>query len=104
MLAYDMKNNQLPLSFTNFFTQINTDRQTRQYNHLYIQRPRTSFSARSVAHQIVKIWNELPNEIKCIPTRSCFNYKLKMSFTDKYSNLVICHNPHCRQCSNNQRT
>ena len=85
MFSYDYKSGHLPASFANFFQErrnINISITTRQENDFVAQRPRTNFSKNSVYQQTVTVWNDLPNELKTIPTRSQFKKALTSHFID----------------------
>ena len=98
LFAYDFKTSLLPKSFVNFFPVNNTRIVTRQLNNLYITRPRTTFSASSVAHKIVHVWNNLSIDIKSLTTRPTFSRNLKQQHIDSYLDTIICSNVQCHQC------
>ena len=99
LFAHDYRNNLLPKSFLNFFPVRNPYVTTRQSNNIYIHKPRTNFSASSISHKTVSAWNNLPNNLKIINSRSIFKQSIRSKFIDSYSDNIICSNERCQQCN-----
>ena len=60
---------QLPVQFDNYFNSVmainkRSTRASQKKNQLYIPRFRTNRLQRSIKYRGVKVWNDIPNEIK----------------------------------------
>ena len=66
---YKFIHNQLPVQFDNYFNSVLTinkrsTRASQKKNQLYIPRFSTNRLQRSIKDRGVKVWNDIPNEIK----------------------------------------
>ena len=98
---HNMRQNKVPISFTNLNYFTTPERFTRQSQHQHAnqKRARTKFSSLLPFHQMLKIWNELDDDLKEIQTLNMFKKRTHAYLLGKYENNVICANPRCGQCS-----
>ena len=66
---YKFIHKQLPVPFENYFNSVlainkRSTRASQRKNQLYIPRFRTNRLQRSIKYRGVKVWNDIPNEIK----------------------------------------
>ena len=76
----------LPNCFNNFF-QLNSEihsRQTKQSNNLHLPLLKKSTCKQSIKLVGVKIWNEIPNEIKQSKNLAQFTKRLKQLLLNSY--------------------
>ena len=98
LFAYDYNKQSIPPSFHFIFDKPTYNYNIRQTFNLYCKRPRTSFSARAVAHEIVTLWNDCPENLKITPNRSTYKRTILQNFLNSYSENINCTNNDCRQC------
>ena len=103
LFMHNFKYAKLPRSFDNYFklTRSVTNRETRQSNLVYTDRPRTELSARLPNHSFPHIWNNLNimnTEISNTINRNSFKNQCKSHLFRNYSERMICNNEFCRQC------
>ena len=97
----NMRQNKVPVSFTNLNYVTAPERFTRQSQHEYAnqKRAQTKFSSLLPFHQMPNIWNELDHDLKEIPTLNMFRKRTHAYLLGKYENNMIYDNPRCGQCS-----
>ena len=66
---YKFIHKQLPVQFDNYFASVlainkRSTRDSQKKNQLYIPRLRTNRLQRSIKYRGVKVWNDIPTEIK----------------------------------------
>ena len=99
LIGYDYLHNLLPDSFRDFYPTSAASMITRQSFNIPAKTPRTRYSSVTVFHEIPRIWNSLPIDIKTQERRNAFKNKCKDMYLNTYLASVVCNNPHCRQCS-----
>lgn len=103
LFVHDYKNNKLPASFDNFFTD-NTHMNSRNSTNLFRYRPRTKFSSQLPKHKFPEQWNSLNNHQKLITSRGNFKKSLKITLQNQYeSQTGSCANPLCPDHHPHQR-
>ena len=72
-------NNMLPLTFDEFFRPIDHQHNTRTKSNCIFSLPkvRTDFGKQSIKFSAIKIWSDLPAEIKSIEDRKVFGFNVK---------------------------
>ena len=98
LFGFDYRNNILPKSFINYFPSQAANIRTRQINFLNYSVPRTTYSSQSFLHQTIKLWNEIPNDLKTQSSRKVFKKSLTENFLNGYTDVIICGNPTCTHC------
>ena len=101
LFAHDYLNNQLPVSFQNFYPdpRVNIVHTRQSANmHIYSSTPRTNFSQSSFYHMVPFIWNGLNNDLHCIESRILLKKKLTKIFIDTYNVNEFCDNTSCYCC------
>lgn len=101
IFMHDFIHNELPLSFKTTFKfnhQVQTIRQTRQSNLLFVPRCRSCFSEKLPVCRFPNVWNKLKNSIRIITDREIFKTTLKSRMINLYPNRVRCKNRYCKDC------
>lgn len=99
MFMHDFFNKKLPKSFDNYFRILNSTIELRRnVNNVYLDKPRTNFSARLPKHNFGQIWNKYNKEYRNISSRSLFKNTIKKTFLNDYSCNIYCMNMYCTQC------
>ena len=80
-----------------YFIKINQPN-TRQTNHAYCLRYRTTYTSLVPLHQLPRIWNDLEDDMRNIKYLSKFNASIRSAKLNKYVDSVKCENTRCRQC------
>lgn len=99
LFMFDYVNNNLPASFTNVFSfnrDIQTTRQTRQSDLLYIPRCKTNFSSKLPLYTLPRTWNNWANSESF--SRLQFKKHVKLTLVLGYSTHVKCSNAYCMDC------
>ena len=84
---FKLKNQLLPENLNSFFVSVSA---IHKYNtrinqsDKFLPRERTIFGQQKLEYKGVKIWNNLPNCIKYIPTLSKFSHNLKETILESY--------------------
>ncbi len=93
--------NKLPLSFKTTFKfnhQVQTIRQTRQSNLLFVPRCRSCFSEKLPVCRFPNVWNKLNNAVARITDRETVKTTLKSRMINSYLDIVRCKNSFCKDC------
>ena len=91
-------NDQLPPSFNGLFRynhEVQTAHATRQSNLLHTERCNSQSATKSPLYIFPVIWNKWNRELTQMPITK---HRLKNVMLDKYSALIHCINPFCRDC------
>ena len=100
LFVYDIKNNNIPLSFNNFLNSEFVCRYNTRHQHLLHQeRPRTKFSSKLPRHMFVSVWNNLISNIKPYTSKSNLKTLLTKYLLNLYSANIKCSNLNCIQCN-----
>ena len=101
---YDFHNKLLPSSFkTLHINKVNANNiVTRQTKNMPTDRPRTQFSANLPKHNFPFIWNKLNLENRAAKSRHIFKKNMKKSYLQRYKDHVVCNDPYCTDCNENQ--
>ena len=80
IFVYDSLCNNLPPYFKNMYVENSNihSHNTRKSSNIHIDNRKLVASSKSIRHQLPLLWNELPEDIKCITNRNRFKYKLKL--------------------------
>ena len=100
---HQYRNNKLPVSFSDIFTDItNTDeRQTRHNDYNYINKPATKSYLESFPYkQFVSSWNFLSIDLKSTADAIEFQQQLKDYYLSNYNTNIQCDEP-CFSCGTN---
>ena len=85
---FKLKNQLLPENFNSFFVSVSAihkyNIRINQSDSKFLPRERTLFGQQKLEYKGVKIWNNLPNCIKYIPTLSKFSHSLKETILESY--------------------
>ena len=85
---FKLKNQLLPENFNSFFVNVSAihkyNTRINQSDNLLLPRERTLFGQQKLKYKGVKIWNNLPNFIKHIPTLSKFSHSLNETMFESY--------------------
>jgi hypothetical protein len=101
IFVHDFIHNKLPLSFKTTFKfnhQVQTIRQTRQSNLLFVPRCRSCFFEKLPECRFPNVWNKLSNAIASITDRETFKTTLKSRMFNSYLDIVRCKNSFCTDC------
>ena len=96
---FDYVQNNLPVSFNHIFPfnrDIQTIRQTRQSDLLYVSRCTSSFASKLPLHTLPKLWNQWANCASL--SRYQFKQHLKSSTILSYQSQVKCSYAYCKNC------
>ena len=85
---FKLKNQLLPENFNPLFVSVSAihkyNTRINQSDNKFLPRERTLFGQQKLEYKGVKIWNNLPNCIKYIPTLSKFSHSLKETILESY--------------------
>ena len=85
---FKLKNQLLPENFNPLFVSVSAihkyNIRINQSDNKFLPRERTLFGQQKLEYKGVKIWNNLPNCIKYIPTLSKFSHSLKETILESY--------------------
>ena len=99
LLVHDWFHDQLPISFRSYF--IHSPRMTDSHKYiLFRKRPRTKFTECQSVHQLPRIWNDIPVEMKSINSKRLFKTKIKSRMLELYVLPDECTNPNCPDHAN----
>ena len=84
--TYKYANQTLPLTFSEYFSQIphNHDTRIKANNTLRLPKPRTNFGKQSLKFTGVKVWSEIPCPMKECRNLDTFSSQVKELLLDKY--------------------
>ena len=100
-LAHDVINKRAPASICSM---ISADRDLVSHNlrshqidpnHLRVPLAKSKFISSSFIHKGPSIWNQLPNDLKVLQSKSLFKIHVKRWFLSKYHDSTQCLNPRC---------
>lgn len=94
LFMHDYRNYKLPISFAN---QYKTSILNRK-NNFYQETPRTKFSSQLPKHKFPKIWNCLPDNLKCLASRNILKHRFINETLASYKSMENCTNPLCPDC------
>ena len=80
---YKNSNSALPLSFDEYFININHPYNTRTNDVFSLPRPRTDLGKQSLKYTGTKVWNEIPSHIRSSLSPQLFNTQLKSFIIEK---------------------
>ena len=85
---FKLKNQLLPENFNSFFVSLSAihkyNTRIDQIDNTFLPREKTMFGQQKLEYEEVKIWNNLLNCIKYIPTLSKFSHNLKETKLESY--------------------
>ena len=85
---FKLKNRLLLENFNSFFVCVSAihkyNIRINQSDNKFLPRERTIFGQQKLEYKGVKIWNNLPNCTKYIPTLSKFSHSLKETLSESY--------------------
>ena len=85
---FKLKNQLLPENFNPLFVSVSAihkyNTRINQSDNKFLPRERTLLGQQKLEYKGVKIWNNLPNCIKYIPTLSKFSHSLKETILESY--------------------
>ena len=103
VFMHQYRNNKLPVSFSDLFTEITCtdERQTRHNDYNYMNTPATKTYLESFPYKkFVSNWNSLSIDLKSTADAAEFQQLLKEHFLANYSNNIQCDVP-CFSCGTN---
>ena len=101
LFMFDYTHNKLPNSFCSKFPfnrDIQTNRETRQSNLLFIPRSMSNFANKLPLLNFPKLWNKWANTSSHSRTRAQFKRRVKSMLITAYPTRVNCNNAYCKDC------
>ena len=101
LFMFDYTHNKLPNSFCSEFPfnrDIQTNRETRQSNLLFIPRSMSNFANKLPLLNFPKLWNKWANTSSHSRTRAQFKRRVKSMLITAYPTRVNCNNAYCKDC------